>query len=311
MLWFAQALNHLSSWQKIRKERQRKDSIDRTGSLNKDCLLHPGWGVHTLKPDAARLQWNEVHYGLKCEVWVAYLPGSSIITSNVPSFFIEKDKIWGVTWAHEQGTSVYVPLCEKQTGEWSPICEMKKIHGWESEEEHCVWKPQWRPFWLKTTSLPGPAFPAVCLHWELFQTARHAAHREKRLEKSFRGWNESTSVCPSHSTTGKHTPVPQLFSRPSSHSWFGNISWMQWEQAKEFCTLWVCVSVCGFLRLCIQTCLCPCVWMWQDVRRENDGALKHESSTDGLTVLPRLRLPQSPLGSQRWQEQKPDCRTFQ
>lgn len=95
MLWFAQALNHLSSWQKIRKERQRKDSIDRTGSLNKDCLLHPGWGVHTLKPDAARLQWNEVHYGLKCEVWVAYLPGSSIITSNVPSFFIEKDRIWG------------------------------------------------------------------------------------------------------------------------------------------------------------------------------------------------------------------------
>lgn len=29
-------------------------------------------------------------------------------------------------------------LCEKQTGEWSPICEMKKIHDWESEEERCV-----------------------------------------------------------------------------------------------------------------------------------------------------------------------------
>lgn len=66
-------------------------------------------------------------------------------------------------------------LCEKQSGECSPNCEMLRMIAWESEEERCVC--------VETTvdvladskqpsRLPAPAgLSAVCLHWESVQTA--------------------------------------------------------------------------------------------------------------------------------------------
>lgn len=61
-----------------------------------------------------------------------------------------------LTWA--RSTVFMCTLCEKQSGEWSPICEEEEIHGWEFwRRALCVWKPQWRPRLLKTTSLPGLA----------------------------------------------------------------------------------------------------------------------------------------------------------
>lgn len=45
---------------------------------DENCLL-----LHTLKPDAARLQRSEVHYGLNFEVWMAYLEPARLIHHHV------------------------------------------------------------------------------------------------------------------------------------------------------------------------------------------------------------------------------------
>lgn len=58
----------------IVREGRKKVLVVIEGELQgEDCLLHPGRGLHTLKPDATRLQRREVHYGLNSRIQMAYL----------------------------------------------------------------------------------------------------------------------------------------------------------------------------------------------------------------------------------------------
>lgn len=75
-----------------------------------------GRGLHTLKPDAARLHSSEVHYGLNSEVWMAYLESARLIHHQVKArsklFFSQakenRAEVCGSRERAEQAASVYV-----------------------------------------------------------------------------------------------------------------------------------------------------------------------------------------------------------
>lgn len=77
-----------------------------------------GRGLHTLKPDVARLQGSEVHYGLNSKVWMAYLESVRRIHHQVlQGLFItlfqtgqgeQRAEVCGSRERTEQASSVYV-----------------------------------------------------------------------------------------------------------------------------------------------------------------------------------------------------------
>lgn len=98
--------------------------------------------LHTLKPDASSLQRSEVYYGSSFEVWLAHFKSARLIRRLVRFKEAKGNNGAGVGPCEYKQLVFMCTLCGEQTGEWSPICEMEKIHGRECEEERCAWKPQ-------------------------------------------------------------------------------------------------------------------------------------------------------------------------
>lgn len=197
------------------------------------------------------------------------LPGSSIIKSkHVHNSFQSRprrteQRCAGHVSMLNKRLVFMCTLCEKQTGEWSPICEMATIHGWESEEERCVCGNH--------SDVPIGSKKAPCQGWPLCglftlraipdgtctrQRARHTAHLEKMyicvphtentdLKNSSCGRYECTfcvSVCLTRSLACKqthtrtHTPVlypppTHTQTHPLFQTQFAQLAWQHYVNA--------------------------------------------------------------------------------
>lgn len=185
-----------------------------------NCLLYPGRGLHTLKPDAARLQGSEVHYGLNFEVWMAYLeqahPSSSqsmFITPFQEGLTDQSRGAW-VIWVHWTNGQCLCVHCVKSKLENSHLSARWRrfMTGSLKKSVVCV-KPQWRPISLKQPPcLDRPLCGLFTLRAILDSTCtqrhahnKHTAHLENMCVPQTVQTNLNLSVCRSVCLSLKQT----------------------------------------------------------------------------------------------------------
>lgn len=118
-------------------------------------------------------------------------------------------------------------LCEKQSGEWTPICEMETTHQSVVCRNHSDVpagpKPPPGQAWPLCGLFALTAFPDdTCSRQHADLTAhlgKMCSSHRKTLEKSVMGASTHKQT---HTHTHKHLYYPALFGS-SSHSWLGNI----------------------------------------------------------------------------------------